>query len=63
MWERIGKWRMYTAKDRELRNISTVALDGKGDIHTRHRNYNNFHKSRKKIRKTLKSLEPGLAKF
>jgi hypothetical protein len=63
VWERIGKWRKYSKKDGELKSISTVALDGKGDIHTRYRDYKNSHKSRKKIAKTLQSLQPGLAKL
>ena len=63
VWERIGKWRKYSTKDGELKSISTVALDGKGDIHTRYREYKNFHKSKKKITKALRSLQPGLAKF
>ena len=63
VWERIGKWRKYSKKDGELKSISTVALDGTGDIHTRFRDYKNFHKSRKKITKALNSLQPGLAKF
>ena len=63
VWQRIGKWRKYSKKDGELKSISTVALDAKGDIHTRYRDYNKSYKSRKKIKKTLKSLQPGLANF
>ena len=63
VWQRIGKWRKYSKKDGELKSISTVALDSKGDIHTRYRDYNNFYRARKKIKKSLKSLQPGLANF
>ncbi len=63
VWERIGEWRKYSKENGELKNISTVALDRNGDIHTRLRDYNNFKKSKKKIAKTLKDLKPALAKF
>ncbi len=63
VWQRIGKWRQYAKEDGEIKSISTVALDREGNIHTRIRNYNNFYKSRKKIAKELRSLQPALAKF
>ena len=63
VWQRIGKWRQYSKKDGELRSIPTIALDRRGNIHTRYREYNNFYKSRKSIAKALKNLKPALAKF
>ncbi len=63
VWQRIGKWREYSKANGELKSIPTVALDRKGNIHTRYRDYNNFYKSRKRIAKALKKLKPALAKF
>jgi len=63
VWQRIGKWKEYSTKDGELKSIPTIALDRKGNIHTRYREYNNFYKSRKSIAKALKKLKPALAKF
>ena len=63
VWQRIGKWREYSKKDGELKSVPTIALDRKGNIHTRYREYNSFYKSRKSIAKALKKLKPALAKF
>jgi hypothetical protein len=63
VWQRIGKWREYSKKDGELKSVTTIALDRKGNIHTRYREYNNFYKSRKSIAKALEKLKPALAKF
>lgn len=63
VWERIGKWKKYSKKDGELESIPTIALDSSGNIHTRVRDYNNFHKSKRKIAKALKNLRPALAGF
>lgn len=63
VWQRIGKWRRYSKKEGELKSIPTIALDRKGNIHTRYREYNNFYKSRKSIARALKKLKPALAKF
>ena len=63
VWQRIGKWKEYSKVNGELKSIPTVALDRKGNIHTRYRDYNNFYKSRKSIAKALKKLRPALAKF
>ena len=63
VWQRIGKWREYSKKDGELKSVPTIALDRKGNIHTRYREYNSFYKSRKGIAKALKKLKPALAKF
>ena len=63
VWQRIGKWRQYSKKDGEIKSIPTIALDRRGNIHTRYREYNSFYKSRKSIAKALKKLKPALAKF
>lgn len=63
VWQRIGKWREYSKKEGELKSIPTIALDNRGNIHTRYREYNNFYRSRKKIAKALKNLKPALAGF
>lgn len=63
VWQRIGKWRKYSKKGGDMESIATIALDNRGNIHTRYRDYNNFYKSRKKIAKALKSLKPALAGF
>ncbi len=63
VWERIGRWKKYSKKDGELRSIATISLDRKGNINTRHREYNKFYKSRKMIAKALKKLKPALAQF
>jgi hypothetical protein len=63
VWQRIGKWRQYSKKEGEIKSIPTIALDRKGNIHTRYREYNSFYKSRKSIAKALKKLKPALAKF
>jgi hypothetical protein len=63
VWQRIGKWRQYSKKKGEIKSIPTIALDRRGNIHTRYREYNSFYKSRKSIAKALKKLKPALAKF
>jgi len=63
VWQRIGKWRQYSKNDGKIKSIPTIALDRKGNIHTRYREYNTFYKSRKSIAKALKNLKPALAKF
>lgn len=63
VWQRIGKWRKYSKEEGDIESIPTIALDNRGNIHTRYREYNTFYKSRKKIAKALKSLKPALAGF
>lgn len=62
VWQRIGKWRKYSKKE-GIASVATIALDNRGNINTRYREYNGFYKSRKKIAKALKNLKPALAKF
>ena len=63
VWERIGKWKSYSGRSRELINIPTVSLDRSGNINIRERNYNDFKKAKTRIAKALKQLKPGLASF
>lgn len=62
VWERIGKWKVYSAKD-GIKNVATIALDRSGNIQIRDRHYNDFKKAKIKIAKTLKQLKAGLASF
>lgn len=62
VWERIGKWKKYSKDDGEVKSITTISLDRKGNINTRYRDYNKFKKSRKMLAKALKNLKPALAK-
>jgi hypothetical protein len=63
VWERIGKWREYSAINGGIKNIATIALDRSGNIQIRDRHYNDFKKAKIKIAKTLKQLRTGLASF
>ena len=63
VWERMGKWRMYSTLTGEIKNVPTVALNRWGDIRLRSRDYNTLGKTKRTIAEKKRKLKTGLAKF
>lgn len=48
VWDHMGEWHLYNAKDTVIQNINTVSLNNIGEINVRFRNYMTLTKAIKK---------------
>lgn len=58
VWDHLGEWYSYSAKDGCIKNINTVALSNIGEIKVRARNYMSLSKAVRKQGKAMASLQP-----
>jgi hypothetical protein len=58
VWDHLGEWYSYSAKDGYIKNINTVALTNIGEIKVRARNYLSLGKAVRKQGKAIASLQP-----
>ncbi len=58
VWDHLGEWYAYSAKDDCMKNINTVALSKIGEIKVRERNYLSLAKAVRKQGRAIASLQP-----
>jgi hypothetical protein len=57
VWNYLGNWKKYNNSNTEMLSVNTVALDKKGNINIRSRNYLELGKAKRKLQKNLAKLE------
>lgn len=57
VWNYLGNWKKYNHQSKEMLPVNTVALDRKGNINIRSRNYMELEKARRKQQKNIIKLE------
>ncbi len=57
VWNYLGSWKKYNYSTDEMQSINTVALDRKGNINIRSRNYLALEKAQRKQEKRIAQLE------
>ncbi|MGC4104669.1 hypothetical protein [Ferruginibacter sp.] len=57
VWNYLGSWKKYNYTEGQMVNVNTVALDKKGNINIRSRNYLDLDKGRRKQQKNIAKLE------
>lgn len=60
VWERMGKWEMYSTALGSIEPINTIYLSADGDIEIRSHNYLSQKKAQRKLGRNLRKLRPGL---
>jgi hypothetical protein len=62
VWGYLGKWKKYNHSGQKMEEINTVALDKKGNINIRMRDYLELEKAQRKRARQVKKLEAVTAK-
>jgi hypothetical protein len=62
VWGYLGKWKKFNYSDQKMEDVNTVALDKKGNINIRMRDYLELEKAQRKKARQIKKLENVIAK-
>jgi hypothetical protein len=57
VWGYLGKWKKFNYSNQKMEDVNTVALDGKGNINIRMRDYLELEKAQRKRARQVKKLE------
>jgi hypothetical protein len=59
-WQNIGKWTKYNPATMQLEECHTIAMNNKGDVFEKEKNFQSLKGVTKKINRSLRKLRPGL---
>jgi hypothetical protein len=62
VWQRMGIWNHYSTQTQKLQVVNSVALNRSGGLACKQVNYLSKGKSRQKLNRNLRKLQPGLYK-
>jgi hypothetical protein len=58
-WETLGRWWAYDSRSESFRRIPTVAMNGRGEIFSKHREFESKPSKQKKQQRIIRNLKPG----